>query len=680
MLAHELKSIDISVLSFLTKHQKSIFTRLDCNSAWDILSYFPKRYEDRTKLGTIQLQCTEKASSRVIVQKHAYIPFRNTRVLQITVSDATMQAYLMCYGRNFIAKQLPVGQTVLLYTQFSKSYGKWTSSQFEYALEKNADAFLTIQPIYHLKKGIRQVSLQNLLKKSVLCITDQLEDDIDSHDLITSGIEGANQFTYSPSYLAALYRAIHIPPNMPSTKVAHMLIAFRNLIHIQVRFSIGSIAQSYPLEKTLHLDPALFENLPFQLTEGQLTAVSDILSHMQKMRTGRRIIQGDVGCGKTIVALLVAIVLAQQGYQTIFLAPTYLLALQHFENNQALLQKYSIRSAFLHRNLAADAVHALQEDFLQGSIDILFGTHKLLHETIEGKNLALLIIDEQQRFGVAQRQALTKSQFPPPYVLMLSATPIPRSVAQIISGYITVSTITEKPLDRKPIRTHLSTQKNIEQAYRLIESELDKGHQAYIVYPRIAESNHIRSIESMLQSVQSRFAAYNCGVVHSQLDAKMISTTMRKFKERSIHVLLASSIIEVGIDVKNASILLIEHAELFGLSTLHQLRGRIGRSDLQSYCCLAYAEDLTDIAKERLKIMYETSDGFLIAEKDLLLRGPGDLAGTHQSGFNAQEFMLVLRRKDLLESSQKIASKILTSATERDRMGIDHIDSMESPL
>lgn len=675
MLSHELHDLYLSSFSFLTKSQKATLTRLGCSTAWDLLSYFPKRYEDRTKLGSIELQCTQKISARVRVIKHSYIPFRKTRFLQITVGDGSTQAYLACFGRNFLARHLPVGQWILLYTQFSKSYGKWISSQFDYALEKNYEDFLTLQPVYHLKKGIRQHYLRQIMKKTIPRITDQLEDDIDPEKLLGSGISGADRFLHGVSYIAAVYHTMHLPEDAQSIELAQKLIALRELVRIQLRFSMTRIAQHYPLEEQVDYKPELFDTLPFRLSSSQIDALHTTLEHIRQNRTGIRIIQGDVGCGKTIVALLIAILLAQKGYQTIFLAPTYLLALQHFQNNQNLLRAHSLHSAFLHRNLTTRELRRIQQSFLEGSTDILFGTHKLLYESIEAKKLALLIIDEQQRFGVAQRRALVHTQFPPPYVLMLSATPIPRSVAHILSNYITVSTITEKPQNRKPIRTHLCTQQNIEQAYQLIEIELKKGHQAYIVYPRISESEHLRSIESMLESIQKRFAGHSCGMVHSQLDAEDIATTMEAFRQRDIHVLLASSIIEVGIDVKNATALLIEHAELFGLSTLHQLRGRIGRREFQSYCCLSYAEDLTDVAKQRLKIMYETSDGFLISEKDLLLRGPGDIVGTNQSGFSALTFMLALKHKDLLEASRAIASQLLTDPTGIERLGIEHSDS-----
>ncbi len=675
MFPRDLLMTPILSLSFLTDRRKDILTQLSCLTVWETLMYHPMRYEDRTRVGKITNQCGEKSTSAVKILNHGYFPFRGKSTLQITVGDDSMQAYLLCFGRNFLAKYLPVGSSVLLYTHFVKSRGRWVSSQFEYTQEANASDFLTIKPVYLLRKGIQQKSLHLLMQKILIKFLPSLEDDIDTKWLLEClGADELAYFSTTKQIYAQVLRAIHQPNSIETVPIAKKILAFRNLIGIHTRYSLYAANNYHPLPEPLELKNEIFQNIPFTLTDSQHTALTESIAHLQNNRTGRHLIQGDVGCGKTIVALIIAILLAKLGHKTIFLAPTYLLAIQHAQKNKKLIESYNLSSDIMHSGLTQKTLDTVRKNFSDGSIDILFGTHKLIYESMPQSKFTLLIIDEQQRFGVEQRKALLSTQSPPPFVLMLSATPIPRSVAHIISGYVSVSTIQEKPVYQKPVKTHLSSQKNIEQAYRLIENELKKGNQAYIVFPRIHEAKNLRSIESMLQTIEKRFNPYACGMVHSKMDSKDIVSEMTLFSEGKTKVLLASSIIEVGIDVKTATVLLVEHAELFGLSTLHQLRGRVGRGTLQSYCCYSFSEELSENAKQRLKILYETNDGFTIAEQDLLLRGPGDLAGTNQSGHTAQSFQLALKYPEILEASKKIAIHLLTDPETLHRM-----DMTETP-
>jgi ATP-dependent DNA helicase RecG len=389
------------------------------------------------------------------------------------------------------------------------------------------------------------------------------------------------------------------------------------------------------------LQQRLIERLPFQLTAGQNAAIAEINRDLGGPYPMARLLQGDVGSGKTLVAFLACLRALEGGGQAAVMAPTELLARQHAENAARLLEPVGARIAFLTGNLKAAGRNQLLKSLAAGEIDIVVGTHALFSRDVVYRNLRLVVVDEQHRFGVTQRQAIM-AKGDHPDLLMMSATPIPRTLALTVFGDLDVSVIRDLPPGRKPVKTHLAKESNEEKVYNFVSRELAAGRQAYFVYPLIeAGTSDLKDAQSMAERLERKvFPRYKTALVHSRLDEEEKRLTMEAFRSGEVRVLVATSVVEVGVDVPNASCMVIEHAERFGLSALHQLRGRVGRGSDQAYCFLIYSDDpegetgvLTEEGKTRLKVMLESNDGFVISEEDLKLRGPGQIAGIEQSGY-----------------------------------------------
>jgi len=383
------------------------------------------------------------------------------------------------------------------------------------------------------------------------------------------------------------------------------------------------------------LQRRLLERLPFSLTPGQDGAVKEINGDMESPYPMARLLQGDVGSGKTLVSFLAALKAVEQGGQAALMAPTELLARQHAENAARLLEPLGIRIAFLTGNLKASGRTQLLKALAAGEVDVAAGTHALFSRDVAYKNLSLVVVDEQHRFGVTQRQAImAKGRLP--NLLMMSATPIPRSLALTVFGDLDVSVIKDMPPGRKQIKTHSKKESNVGEVYDFVRKELAKGRQAYFVYPLIegGDENELKDAVSMANRLAREvFQGFPLALLHSKVEEDDKRRIMDAFRRGEIKILAATSVVEVGVDVPNATCMVIEHAERFGLAALHQLRGRVGRGEEQAYCFLVFSDELSEDGKMRLNVMRENSDGFVIAEEDLKLRGPGQIAGIEQSGY-----------------------------------------------
>jgi ATP-dependent DNA helicase RecG len=382
------------------------------------------------------------------------------------------------------------------------------------------------------------------------------------------------------------------------------------------------------------LQQQLIQRLPFTLTADQDHVLEEINQDLQQPVVMTRLLQGDVGSGKTLVAFLAALPCIEAGHQVAFMAPTELLAQQHAENAAIFLEPLGIRIAILTGTLRSEQRGLLLDSLARGEIDIAMGTHALFSSDVTFHSLGLVIVDEQHRFGVVQRLSLVEKGDLPDLLLM-TATPIPRTMALTVFGDLDISTIKTLPPGRKPVETHLAREGNEEKVYRWIEKEIRKGRQAYFVYPLIRQSDkmELKNAEDMFHDLDTNiFPEFSLGLIHSQLPEQEKEETMGKFVSGSLDILVSTSVVEVGVDVPNATCMVIEHAERFGLAALHQLRGRVGRSSYQSYAFLVFSESLTETGKKRLMVMKECNDGFVIAEEDLKMRGPGEITGTRQSG------------------------------------------------
>jgi ATP-dependent DNA helicase RecG len=443
----------------------------------------------------------------------------------------------------------------------------------------------------------------------------------------------------------------------------------------------GAVLVAHPSPSFTPLQQRLIERLPFALTAGQTGAIAEINRDMDSPWPMARLLQGDVGSGKTLVSFLAALKAVEAGGQAAIMAPTELLARQHAENAARLLEPIGIRLSFLTGNIKAAGRKELLKQLAAGEIDIALGTHALFSQDVVYRDLRLVVVDEQHRFGVIQR-SLIMAKGDHPGLLMMSATPIPRTLALTVFGDLDVSTIQDLPPGRKPIKTHLAKEANEDKVYDFVRKQLAAGRQAYFVYPLIEASDagrmaDLKDAESMAERLAREvFPQYKTALVHSRLDEEEKRQTMDAFRRGEIRLLVATSVVEVGVDVPNATCMVIEHAERFGLSALHQLRGRVGRGDQQSYCFLVYSdqevpqkfagvdpetlseEDRTKEGK-RLLVMLENNDGFIIAEKDLTFRGPGQIAGIEQSGYLSLGIANPIRDAAELERARTDAFAIL---------------------
>ncbi len=458
---------------------------------------------------------------------------------------------------------------------------------------------------------------------------------------------------------------IHFPEDQSEYKQALKRFKFEELFLFELsvaktKHEIIEKAKGPLLENMGNYTQRFFnEHLPFELTDGQKTALSDIKKDVRSGKQMNRLIQGDVGSGKTIVALGAILMALDNGYQAAFMAPTEILAEQHFRTLSKFLDPLDINIRLLVGNQKTSLRTDILTDIEGGNCDIVVGTHAVIQEEVNFNKLGLAVIDEQHRFGVKQRaEILTKGSHP--HVLVMSATPIPRSLAMTLYSDLDISIIKGMPGGRKPIKTAVRHQSKHDDIYKFVEQELKEGGQAYVVYPLVEESEKVdlKDATAGYEKLKKRFSNFEVGLLHGQMKSEEKDNVMQQFINNEIQVLVSTTVIEVGVDVPNASIMIVEHAERFGLSQLHQLRGRIGRGKRQSYCILVHGQKVSKEGKFRLRKMAQTSDGFEIAEADLKLRGPGDFLGTKQSGLPEFRVADIVEDQWILEQAKSAAWKL----------------------
>ncbi|MCB5231329.1 MAG: ATP-dependent DNA helicase RecG [Candidatus Cloacimonetes bacterium] len=662
MFIRELKE-PLSSLKGVGKQTSAAYASLGLNSWGDLLLLAPRYYEDRQNIVPLGLVADGSyANTFVQVISHSYFGPLGRKTLKVTVSDVSGQgdatASLLCFGRNFLAKTFRVGLRFYLYGQFNLNFRELQSSQFEMVLLNSEDSlppeFGKLVPIYPLAGTLTQKTVRRDVNR-LLAMTEEFTEEL------PVSINQRNSLL--PINEALNY--LHNPPSLKKGEQAYFTFSFIELFYLLFtnRRKSGPSAQGAFDFKLLDIQKRFLETLSFKLTKDQEEVTKEICNDLLQERAMNRLLQGDVGSGKTLIAWLSALLVVAQKKQVAFMAPTELLARQHAEQAASYLEPLGVRLAFLTGSVSAKGRKLLLEALANGEIDIIIGTHALFSTPVKFKNLSYIIIDEQHRFGVAQRIALLQKGKKVD-VLMMSATPIPRTLALTVFGDLNISTIRMMPLGRKPITTYLVSNQSRNRMYASIEVEFSRGHQAYFVYPRIDDqgSSNLRDVESMYKYLSTEiYPNIKAALIHSRLSDEEKIDILRKFRARELTYLVSTSVVEVGIDVPNATCMVIEHAEHFGLSALHQLRGRVGRSSLQSYCFLVYEDKLSEEAKKRLLVMKNSNDGFYIAEQDLLIRGPGEVSGFKQSGFLKLRFASLTGDPHLLEIIRDEADAILES-------------------
>lgn len=643
------------------------FSSLGIHNLGQLISHYPKGYENnrdpvplRKAQGALE---TVRVNTLIQVVGSDWFGYGPKKTLKVQVMDRDgTQGVLVCFNRPFLAQKLLGGTTWHLIGNFLHKMGELQCSDFELSALPPQHTFANWQgegvlgnldPLYPLSAGLGQALVRKAVKQALkICLAD-LQEEIPmeirtSQNLIPLGKALSD---------------IHFPSDLTAVEPARNTLIFREFFHLQAvvtRRSLGLQDRRSPLFLPPHLRQELIRRLPFQLTPDQVKVIEEIDTDLSGPVPMARLLQGDVGSGKTLVAFLAALPLVEVGFQVALMAPTELLARQHAENAAKVLDPLGVSIAYLSGNISAKGRRPLLEQLEQGKISFIVGTHALFSQKVQFKNLRLVIIDEQHRFGVEQRQSLMQKGHSPDLLLM-SATPIPRTLALTAFGDLAVSTIRTMPEGRKPIETHLAKVSNASKAYEFVRQELKQGRQAYFVYPLIetSESRSARDAQTALEFLSTQvYPEYTLGLIHSRIPDDEKDATMEAFSKGQIQILVATSVVEVGVDVANASCMVIEHAEIFGLSALHQLRGRVGRSSLQSYAFLLYGPNLSEDGKKRLLIMKETTDGFRIAEEDLKIRGPGDMTGLKQSGFLQLSIADFQRDAQILLNTRDLARRL----------------------
>lgn len=654
--------------------------KLNIKTVRDALFYLPFRYEDRRnlkKICNLTYGGLETVRGRVISVNMIELPqndlynHRKKRgkltILEILISDGTGLIKAKWFNQPYMKKNFKRGQEIIISGIIKPSYG---GSGFEiinpeYELIGEDNDFIhtsRIVPIYRVTEGIStrilRVIMYNILKSCEGQLIDPLPESIRQHYNLPSFSDSIHNchFPSIDSDIYALNRG---------ASPYHKRLSFDEIFNLEI--GIAKIKKGQIQEKGISFDTEgrlvrkLLGRLDFELTNAQKRVFEEILEDMRRPFPMNRLIQGDVGCGKTIVALMAMVTAVESGYQAALMAPTEILAEQHYINIHRLVEDLGLNICLLSSSQKNRPVREIAD----GKIDIIVGTHAIIQEEIRFKRLGLVVIDEQHRFGVMQRSALRKKGKNPD-VLVMTATPIPRTLAMTVYGDLDYSIIDELPPNRRPVITRVFKKSQKQYIYQKIREEVAKGRQVYVVYPVIEESeNHdLKSAITGKEAFEKIFPDLRIGLVHGKMNAQDREAVMFDFKKGEIDILVSTTVIEVGVDVPNATLMLIIHAERFGLAQLHQLRGRVGRGADQSFCYLLAYEPLSDEARRRLDVMVKSNNGFIIAEEDLDIRGPGEFFGTRQSGMPDFKIASIVRDVDLVDIAQKEAFKIIDSDPE----------------
>ena len=657
---------DIKTLPGVGKKTREDYSNLDIGTVSDLIQTMPRGYEDRSHRICIGRQNDEDGSwTNTFVRAESVTEFGPARKnVKIIVRDTEnhQKAFLMGFNRTYLSKTVFPGAFYHLYANITPYGTGLTSSQFELKPVREEDIMVAgdmlldqgILPVYGLSGSLTQKIIRRDMKNALAKAS--FEDEIPQRIL--------DKYRLMP--LDRAIREIHFPSSDKTLKEARRALAFREVFYLQLdakrrppvqrkRQAIDS--RIYDAEKKL------IESLPFELTGDQVKVLDEIRKDMSGEESMNRLLQGDVGSGKTLVAWVSALHAICDGAQVAFMAPTELLARQHAQVADALFKNSGVRVAFLNGEVHGKPRQILLDQLRAGNIDLLIGTHALFSKDVEYRNLRYVIIDEQHRFGVEQRRALLEKGIEPD-VLLMTATPIPRTLALTVFGNLNVSTIKTMPKGRLPVKTYLVDDSKREDMYRAVGVEMQRGHQAYFVYPRIDDEGNsdLRDVISMYEFLsKEKYPQFRGTLIHSRLPEDEKIAILNDFSAGKLDYLVSTSVVEVGIDVPNATCMVVEHSENFGLSALHQLRGRVGRSSLQSWCFLAYEQTITEDGKKRLSVLRRTNDGFEIAEEDLKIRGPGELAGLKQSGFLHLKYADLEKDVSMMATARDEVDAILAS-------------------
>lgn len=648
---------DVKYIKGVGPNRVQLLNKLGIFTLKDLITYYPRAHEDRSKPKNI-IECAdgeEVLIEAIVSNKIREIKLKGKTMQRLTVRDETATAEITWFNQRYLKDKFKTGEKYQFYGKINNVYGRYTMTSPVFDEEGKNNNTGKIIPLYPLTYQLSQNVLRKIIENGLNEIEGKLKETLPNYLIKEYKLIRINEAT----------KHIHFPKKIEDFNTARNRLVFEELLSTQL--ALLELKNSYlndekgiEFNKEIHMSDVI-NILPFKLTKAQLRVLEEIDRDMESEKAMNRLLQGDVGSGKTVVAMCAAYKAVKCGYQAAIMAPTAILASQHLENFKKILKKLNIECELLISGISKKKKEELLKRLANGKIDILIGTHAIIEENVIFKNLGLVVTDEQHRFGVKQRTKIVeKGQNPD--VLVMTATPIPRTLALILYGDLDISIIDELPPNRKKIDTFAVNKNMTERVNVFVKKQIEEGRQAYIVCPLVEENEELdlKSVEKLYETYKTEvYPQYRVEYIHGKMKQKEKDNIMERFKKHDIDILISTTVIEVGVDVPNANIMVIENAERFGLAQLHQLRGRVGRGEYQSYCILKY-EGKSDTIRKRMKIMCETNDGFIISEKDLELRGSGDFFGTMQHGLPEFKIANLFEDMTILKLVQSVAMKILS--------------------
>lgn len=648
---------DVKYVKTVGPNRVKLLNKLNIYTLKDLIEYYPRDYEDRSKPKNLY-ECID--GEEVLIEAMATGRINEMHKGRMTISrlivkDQTGTCYITWFNQGYLRDKFQPGRMYRFFGKISNKNGRLEMNSPVYDEIDQSKNTGKIIPIYPLTFELKQNTLRRIIENGLLEVKGQLPETLPEYILKENNLWDINN----------TIERIHFPVEFSDFNKARERLVFEELLTMQL--ALLKLKNNYEHEtdgiqfsKDVHMSDVI-NMLPFRLTKAQLRVLEEIDRDMESDKPMNRLLQGDVGSGKTVVAMIAAYKAVKSGYQATIMAPTAILASQHLESFKGILDELGIRTELLISNVTKKKKAEILEKLQNGEIDVLIGTHAILEENVVFKNLGLVVTDEQHRFGVKQRSTIAaKGQNPD--IIAMSATPIPRTLALILYGDLDISIIDELPPNRKKIET-FAVRKNMEERVNnFIKKQIAEGRQAYIVCPLVEENEDMEGLQSVVELAEKyqkeTFSEYKVAYLHGKMKPKEKDEIMQRFKDGEIQILIATTVIEVGVNVPNASIMVVENAERFGLAQLHQLRGRVGRGEYQSYCILKY-EGNGETIRQRMKVMCDTNDGFIISEKDLELRGSGDFFGTEQHGLPEFKIANLFEDMAVLKKVQGLALKIM---------------------
>ncbi len=648
---------DVKYVKTVGPNRVKLLNKLNIYTLKDLIEYYPRDYEDRSKPKNLY-ECTD--GEEVLIEAMAAGRITEMHKGRMTISrlivkDQTGTCYITWFNQGYLRDKFQPGRMYRFFGKISNRNGRLEMNSPVYDEIDQSKNTGKIIPIYPLTYELKQNTLRKIIENGLTEVKGKLPETLPEYILKENNLWDINN----------TIERIHFPVEFSDFNKARERLVFEELLTTQL--ALLKLKNNYEHEtdgiqfsKDVYMSDVI-NILPFKLTKAQLRVLEEIDRDMESNKPMNRLLQGDVGSGKTVVAMIAAYKAVKSGYQATIMAPTAILASQHLESFQGILEELGIKTELLISSVTKKKKSEILEKLQSGEIDILIGTHAILEENVVFKNLGLVVTDEQHRFGVKQRSTIA-SKGQNPDVIAMSATPIPRTLALILYGDLDISIIDELPPNRKKIETYAVRKNMEERVNNFIRKQITEGRQAYIVCPLVEENEDMEGLQSVIELAEryqkETFSEYKVAYLHGKMKPKEKDEIMERFKNGEIQILIATTVIEVGVNVPNSSIMVVENAERFGLAQLHQLRGRVGRGEYQSYCILKY-EGNSETIKQRMKVMCDTNDGFIISEKDLELRGSGDFFGTEQHGL--PEFKIANLFEDIavLKKVQRLALKIM---------------------